>query len=311
MKILVCGSIAYDHIMVFPDYFKNHILPNKVHILNISFLAPKMLKEFGGCAGNIAYGLNLLKPELGFPMATVGKDFTPYEKWLKDCGINQTHIRRIDNTFTAQAFITTDLDDNQITTFHPGAMEKSHKNNITSLENYQLGIISPDGYDGMLLHAKRFSNAKVPFVFDPGQSIPLFNKKELISFIEKSNWIIVNEYEWQLVKERTKLKKKQLSKIVDALIITRGSKGSDIYTRNKKHHIPIIKPKQIVDPTGCGDAYRAGLLYGLSSNIDIETTGRIASLMGAIKIETHGTQNYNFTIEKFKKRFKSSFGYMF
>ena len=308
MSVLICGSIAYDHIMVFPDQFKNHILPEKVHMLNVSFLVPEMRREFGGCAGNIAYNLNLLDDSIALPMATVGKDFDPYAYWMDKHGINRKHITVIDDVYTGQAFITTDLDDNQITAFHPGAMNNSHINNVNDAKDCKLGIISPDGRDGMLQHAEQFTDADIPFIFDPGQGIPMFNGEELTQFIEKAAWVTVNDYEWQMMQERTGLIPHEVTEQVEALIITRGGDGSHIYTKDKRIEIPSVKPESINDPTGCGDAYRAGLIYGLVNKLDWETTGRIASLMGAIKIAHHGTQNHSFTLDEFKSRFKGAFG---
>ncbi len=309
MSVLICGSMAYDHIMVFPDHFKNHILPEKVHILNVSFLVPDMRREFGGCAGNITYGLNLLQPGLGMPMATVGKDFEPYAVWMDQHKLNRNFIRMLEDAFTAQAFITTDLDDNQITAFHPGAMNESHINSVTDADDCKLGIISPDGRDGMLQHASQFADANIPFIFDPGQGMPMFNGEELIDFIEKASWLTVNDYEWQLMQERTGLNEKQVSDRLEALIITRGAEGSEIHLGDKCYRVPAASPAQIADPTGCGDAYRAGLIYGLTQNMDWETTGRVASLMGAIKIEQHGTQNHTFNRTEFDQRFENEFGY--
>ena len=311
MRALICGSIAYDHIMIFSDRFKNYILPDKVHMLNVSFLVPQMRKEYGGCAGNIAYGLTLLQQELALPMATVGKDFSTYAEWMDLHQVDRNHIRILDDAFTAQAFITTDMDDNQITAFHPGAMNESHRNRVSDANDCRLGIISPDGRDGMLQHAQQFVDADIPFVFDPGQGIPMFNGEELTAFIEKASWVTVNDYEWQLMQDRTGLDERQVSEIAEALIVTRGGQGSIIYTNNQTYTIPLAKPTTINDPTGCGDAYRAGLIYGLMHDMDWETTGRIASLMGAIKIEQHGTQNHQFTLASFKQRFKSEFSYEF
>lgn len=308
MSVLICGSMAYDHIMVFPDQFKNHILPEKVHMLNVSFLVPDMRREFGGCAGNIAYGLNLLDQDVALPMATVGKDFDSYAYWMDKKGMNQKHITVLDDAFTGQAFITTDLDDNQITAFHPGAMNESHQNKVSDAADVKLGIISPDGRDGMLQHADQFAEANIPFIFDPGQGMPMFNGEELVQFIEKASWVTVNDYEWQLMQDRTGLSAEEISERVDALIITRGGKGSTIYTKDKNYPIPLAKPERISDPTGCGDAYRAGLLYGLNNQMDWGTTGRIASLMGAIKIEQYGTQNHSFTLDEFKSRYEKEFG---
>jgi adenosine kinase len=308
MKALICGSFAYDHIMVFQDYFKNHILPEKVHILNVSFMVPEMRREFGGCAGNIAYNLNLLEAD-GLPMGTVGTDFSLYAKWMDTNGIKRTHVRTIDEVFTGQAFITTDLDDNQITAFHPGAMSFSHHNKVSDAPDISIGIISPDGREGMLEHATQFQELDIPFIFDPGQGMPMFTGEELSNFIEQASWVTVNDYEWQLMQRRTELSPHEVSEIVKALIITRGGEGSVVYTNNKRYTIPAAKAEYISDPTGCGDAYRAGLLYGLMNGMDWETTGRVASLMGAIKIEHHGTQNHKFDRDYFNVRFKESFGY--
>ena len=309
MSVLICGSMAYDHIMVFQDQFKNHILPDKVHILNVSFLVPEMRREFGGCAGNIAYNLNLLDTSLALPMATVGKDFESYAYWMDSHNINRKYIKVIEDAYTAQAFITTDLDDNQITAFHPGAMNHSQENNISDVSSCSLGIVSPDGRDGMLKHAQQFTEKNIPFIFDPGQGLPMFNGEELIQFIEQANWVTVNDYEWQMMKEKTGLSKKEITEKVEALIVTRGGEGSHIYTKKGLIEVPIVEPESISDPTGCGDAYRAGLLYGLVNNMDIEIAGKIASLMGSIKISCHGTQNHTFTIDEFMSQLESKFGY--
>ncbi len=309
MSVLICGSMAYDHIMIFPDQFKNHILPEKVHMINVSFLVPEMRREFGGCAGNIAYNLNLLDDKIALPMATVGKDFDPYAYWMDKRGMNRQHITVIDEAFTGQAFITTDLDDNQITAFHPGAMNESHQNKVADAKDCKLGIISPDGRDGMLQHADQFAAAGIPFIFDPGQGMPMFNGDELSQFIKKATWVTVNDYEWQMMQDKSGLTADEISAQVDALIVTRGGDGSTIYTKEKQIDIPCVKPESITDPTGCGDAYRAGLLYGLTNDMDWETTGRIASLMGSIKIAQHGTQNHSFTLDEFKVKFEKEFGF--
>ncbi len=309
MSVLICGSMAYDHIMVFPDQFKNHILPEKIHMLNVSFLVPEMRREFGGCAGNIAYNLNLLDESIALPMATVGKDFDPYAYWMDKKQVNRTHIKVIEDAYTGQAFITTDLDDNQITAFHPGAMNYSQNNNVNDAKDCKLGIISPDGRDGMLQHVEQFADAAIPFIFDPGQGMPMFNGEELTQFIQKATWVTVNDYEWQMMQERTGLTPQEVTEQVEALIVTRGGDGSHIYIKDKRIEIPSVKPESITDPTGCGDAYRAGLLYGLVNDMDWETTGRIASLMGSIKISCNGTQNHSFTLDEFKARFKAAFGY--
>ena len=307
MSALICGSVAYDNIMVFEDSFKNHILPDKIHILNVAFLVPKLRREFGGCATNIAYNLKLLGQE-PLPMATVGQDYEPYRKRLRELGIKQTYIKQVDDTFTAQAFITTDLSSNQIIAFHPGAMNFSEKNKVSDAKNVKIGMVSPDGRTGMIKHASQFKKAKIPFIFDPGQGMPMFNGDDLRKFVEEATWVTVNDYEWELLKDRTGWSEKDITSRVDALIITLGGKGSEIHTKDRTFKIPAAKPKSIQDPTGCGDAYRAGLLYGLLNKLDWETTGRIASLMGSIKIEHQGPQNHKFTLEQFKKRYKAAFG---
>ncbi len=307
MSALICGSFAYDNIMVFPDQFKNHILPDKVHMLNVCFMVPDMRREFGGCAGNIAFNLNLLGDKV-IPMGAVGKDFDPYRYWMKKNKIDQTHLKVIEDVFTGQAFITTDLDNNQITTFHPGAMNFSHDNKVSDAKDISIGIISPDGRDGMIQHASQFVAADIPFMFDPGQGLPMFDTDDLKTFFKQATWITVNDYEWQIMQEHTEMTPHDVAELVDAVIITKGGDGSLIYTQDKRYEIPSAKPTSLEDPTGCGDAYRAGLLYGLMNDMDWDTTGRIASLMGAIKIESHGTQNHSFTMDKFKKRYQEEFG---
>jgi adenosine kinase len=296
--------------MVFPDRFKAHILPDKIHMLNVSFLVPDMRREFGGCAGNICYNLNLLGGDVT-PMGTVGIDFETYAKWMDKCGISRAQLKTVDGQFTGQAFITTDLDDNQITAFHPGAMNFSHLNKVADVAGATIGIVSPDGRDGMIQHAEQFAAAGVPFIFDPGQGMPMFDGDDLKRFIKQATWVTVNDYEWQMMQERTGLTEQQVMEQVDALFITRGSAGSDIYTREGHVKIPPVEVISVNDPTGCGDAYRAGLLYGLMNGLGWEVTGRIASLMGAIKIEHHGTQNHSFTLEQFKQRYEKSFGSSF
>ncbi|OGT19305.1 MAG: sugar kinase [Gammaproteobacteria bacterium RBG_16_57_12] len=308
MSALICGSFAYDNIMVFHDRFKNHILPDKVHMLNVSFLVPEMRREFGGCAGNIAYNLKLLGGD-PLPMGTVGHDFGPYATWFERCGINRQHIKVINSTYTAQAFITTDMDDNQITAFHPGAMSMSHENRVSAASGVTLGIVSPDGRDGMIEHAGQFAEAGIPFIFDPGQGLPMFEGHELMRFIEQARWTTCNDYEAQLLQERTGKSAHELAEHLEALIITRGAQGSVIYTRKHRLEIPAAVPVTIKDPTGCGDAYRAGLLHGLMNDMDWETTGRIATLMGAINISQHGTQNHQFSADEFGDLFKEQFGF--
>ncbi|WP_293648480.1 carbohydrate kinase family protein [Thiolapillus sp.] len=310
MSSLICGSFAYDTIMVFHDHFKNHILPEQVHILNVSFLVPDMRREFGGCGGNIAYNLKLLGGE-GAPMGTVGTDFTPYADWMDRQGISREYLWIIDGEYTAQAYITTDQDDNQITAFHPGAMNHSHLNKVSDTAGVTLGLLSPDGRQGMIEHAEQFAEAGIPFIFDPGQGMPMFDGDDLLRFAEQASWLAFNDYEAKLMQERTGKTIEALAGQVQAIIVTRGSEGSSIFTDGREIVIPSAKAASLEDPTGCGDAYRAGLLYGLQNGMDWETTGRIASLMGAIKIEQAGTQNHRFTLDEFKARFNESFGYSF
>jgi adenosine kinase len=306
MSTLICGSIAFDTIMVFHDRFKNHILPEKIQILNVAFLVPDMRREFGGCAGNIAYTLKMLGTEPTI-MATVGDDAAPYLARLDSLGLSRTHVRQVADSFTAQAFITTDLDDNQITAFHPGAMNHSHLNKVTDAAGTKLGIISPDGRDGMIQHAQQFAEAGIPFVFDPGQGLPMFDGADLMRFIDAATYVTVNDYEAQLLQDRTGQTLEALARKVKALIVTLGGNGSHIYTDGQRIEIASVKA-EVVDPTGCGDAYRAGLLHGILSGMDWPTTGRLASLIGAIKIAQRGGQNHRFTRDEIAVRYREAFG---
>jgi adenosine kinase len=307
MKALICGSMAYDTIMVFHDQFKKHILPEQIHILNVAFLVPEMRREYGGCAGNIAYNLQLLggNPLL---MATVGDDFAPYATRLEKLGISQQHLRHIAGTFTGQAFITTDLDDNQITAFHPGAMSKSHLNHVSDAKDVSIGIVSPDGRDGMIQHAEEFVAAKIPFVFDPGQGMPMFSGDDLKRFIQQADYVTVNDYEARLLQDKTGMTLEQIAKSVRALIVTLGADGSLIYADGKQIPIPTPKPEAVVDPTGCGDAYRSGLLYGILQGWDWETTGRLASMMGSLKIASRGGQNHKPMRAELMELYHKNFG---
>jgi adenosine kinase len=306
MHSLICGSLAYDTIMVFRDQFKNHILPEKIHILSVSFLVPDLRREFGGCAGNIAYNLRMLG---GHPliMATTGNDFGPYRERLTQLGLSQQHVRVVPDTYTAQAFITTDLDDNQIIAFHPGAMNHAHLNSVRESTNVTLGIVAPDGREGMVQHAHEFHQAGIPFVFDPGQGLPMFNGEELLSFLDQASYLAVNDYEAQLLQQKTGQTIEQLATRVRAAVITLGARGSEIYTGGKRLQIPSVRAESVVDPTGCGDAYRAGLLYGIQQKWDWETTGRLASLMGAIKISHRGGQNHAVSREEIGARYQAAF----
>jgi len=307
MKTLICGSIAYDTIMVFGDRFKNHILPEQIHILNVAFLVPDMRREFGGCAGNIAYNLKLLGGE-PLIMATIGDDSAPYMHRLKQLGLDARHVTDVPGSFTAQAFITTDLDDNQITAFHPGAMTQSQRNKVTDARDVSLGIISPDGRDGMLQHAREFNAARIPFIFDPGQGLPMFDGEELMAFLRLADYCTVNDYEAQLLTQRTGRTLEQLAGEVEALIVTLGGSGSHIYTNGRRIEIPVAIPEALIDPTGCGDAYRAGLLYGIGKGWDWEKTGRLASLMGSIKIAHRGGQNHKLKRDDIATRYSAEFG---
>ena len=307
MRTLICGSIAYDTIMVFRDHFKNHILPDQIHILNVSFLVPDMRREFGGCAGNIAYSLKMLG---GDPliMATVGEDYQPYAYRMEKLRLSQTHVRQVADAFTAQAFITTDLDDNQITAFHPGAMNFSHQNHISEARDVGLGIVAPDGREGMLQHAREFHDAGIPFIFDPGQGLPMFSGEELLNFIGQADYVAANDYEAKLLQERTGKSIEELSRLVKAMVVTQGAQGSLVFVNGRSETIPTVKSAEVVDPTGCGDAYRAGLLYGLANDLDWPTTGRLASLLGSIKIAQRGAQNHLFTRDEIARRFREAFG---
>jgi adenosine kinase len=304
---LICGSVAYDTILVFPDRFQNHLLPDKLHTLNVSFLVPEMRREFGGCAANIAYGLNLLG-DRGIAMATAGHDFMPYRERMLSQGLSVEHIRPVEGTFTAQAFITTDLDNNQITAFHPGAMQFAHLNKITDAgTGITLGIVAPDGRQAMIEHAAQFHAASIPFIFDPGQGMPMFGGDELKTFIRQARWLTLNDYEWGMLQQKTGLTAEEVASQVEALVVTLGAEGSIIHTAGRTLRIPSAKPKAVIDPTGCGDAYRAGLIHGLLRGLDWETIGRTASLMGAIKIESRGPQNHRFTRTEFDQRYRDNF----
>jgi adenosine kinase len=306
MTALICGSLAFDTIMVFHSQFKHHILPEQIHILNVAFLVPEMRREFGGCAGNIAYNLMLLGGNATI-MATVGDDAGPYLDRLDKLGLTRSHVRQVPGSFTAQAFITTDLDDNQITAFHPGAMSFSHLNKVETA-NARLGIVAPDGREGMMQHARDFAAAGVPFIFDPGQGMPMFNGDELLDFMRLADYACFNDYEAKLLCDRTGRSLEQLAVEVKALIVTRGGEGSQIHADGRRYDIPCVQAEQIVDPTGCGDAYRAGLLYGIASGYDWERTGRLAAVMGAIKVAHQGCQSHTPSRDEIGERYRKAFG---
>jgi len=290
-RTLICGSLAVDTITVFPDRFARHILPEQTHVLSVSFQITEMRREWGGCAGNIAYNLKGLG---GDPvvMATVGDDGGAYIERLSSFGIATEAVRTVAGTFTAQAYIITDLDDNQITAFHPGAMNQAHMNHVSDVDRIGLGIVAPDGRDGMAAHAREFAAARIPFVFDPGQGLPLFSGPELIEMIDSADYVAVNDYEARMLAERTGLSEKEIAARVEAMIVTLGADGSRIHADGTVFEIPTVAPTALVDPTGCGDAYRAGLLYGIGQGWDWDRTGRLASLLGSLKIASRGGQNH-------------------
>ncbi len=307
-KILVTGSIAYDTIMVFPDRFKNHLLADQLHILNVCFLTPEMRREYGGTAGNIGYNLRLLGED-PLVMATVGEDIGPYLERLAKLGIGAQLLRRIPGQFTAQAFITTDLDDNQITAFHPGAMDHSHENHVRAELGAGIAIIGPDGKHGMLQHARECAALGVPFLFDPGQGLPMFSAEEIEEFLREADYVAVNDYEGKLLEEKTGKSLEQLARGVKALVCTLGAKGSLIMAGSQRLEIPSVKAAGVVDPTGCGDAYRAGLLYGIARGWDWAATGRLGALLGAIKIAYRGAQNHPLARDEIESQFHRAFGY--
>lgn len=310
MTSLICGSLAFDTIMSFGGRFSEALLADQLHKINVAFLVPGIRREYGGCAGNIAYNLKLLN---GDPliMATIGQDSTPYIDRLDKLGISRRCVRMIEEAYTAQAFITTDADNNQITAFHPGAMAMSHQIKVADAGKVKLAIIAPDGRDGMLEHARDCAELNIPFIFDPGQGLPMFNGAELTHFIELATYVAVNDYEAELLTERTGLTLQQISQRVSALVVTRGEQGAEIYTSDGKIDIPVVKVNDVIDPTGCGDAFRAGMLFGLSRDMDWLTIGRLSSLMGAIKISSQGGQNHAPSLEQIEDRFAKEYGYRF
>lgn len=310
MTSLICGSLAFDTIMSFHGRFSEALLADQLHKINVAFLVPSIRREFGGCAGNIAYNLKLLEED-PLIMATIGQDGAPYLDRLEDLQISRRCIQTIDSTYTAQAFITTDIDSNQITAFHPGAMALSHQNKVEQAGKVKFAIVAPDGRDGMLQHAQDCATLNIPFIFDPGQGLPMFSGPELEYFIELASYVAVNDYEAELLIERTGLSLEKIAQRLQALIVTRGEQGAEIYTENRRIDIPCVNVENLVDPTGCGDAFRAGILHGLSNDLDWATTGRLSSLMGAIKIGHQGGQNHVLTRAEIDDRFHQVFGYRF
>ncbi|MBL8383736.1 MAG: carbohydrate kinase family protein [Burkholderiales bacterium] len=312
MPVLICGSVAYDNIMVFEGRFRDHILPDQVHILNVAFLVPEMRREYGGCAGNIAYNLKMLTAgsvDEPLVMAAVGEDADPYFERMRNLGLETRHVAVVPETFTAQAFITTDLDDNQITAFHPGAMNSSHVNHVHDAADIGLGIVAPDGREGMLMHAREFAEGGIPFLFDPGQGLPMFSGDELLDVIDRASFVAVNDYEAKLVQEKTGATIEALAAKVKAFIVTRGAEGSLIFAGGQRIEIPCVKAERVLDPTGCGDAYRAGLLYGIANGLPWEETGRLASVMGSVKIAMRGAQNHRLTRAEIGALYADQFGF--
>ncbi|GLU30827.1 carbohydrate kinase family protein [Trinickia caryophylli] len=309
MATLICGSLAYDNIMTFQGRFRDHILPEQVHILNVSFLVPTMRREFGGCAGNIAYSLNLLGGDARI-MATLGAiDAQPYLERFDSLGLSKDHVLVVQDSYTAQAMITTDLDNNQIAAFHPGAMMQSHLNRADEAPGIALAIVAPDGYEGMVQHTEKLAARGVPFIFDPGQGLPLFSGEALRRAIELATYVTVNDYEAKLVSNKTGWSLEDIASRVKALIVTYGENGAQIHHSGTCEAIPAVTPERIVDPTGCGDAFRGGLLYGIENGMDWATSGRLASLMGALKIEQAGPQTYAPSHDRIEERFEQVFGY--
>ena len=310
MSALISGSLAYDVIMRFPGRFGEHILPERIHSLSVAFMVTELRREFGGCAGNIAYTLNLLG-EKAIPVGAAGRDFGPYVAWLDENGIDRRYIRELDDVYTAQAFINTDDDGNQITAFHPGAMGRADEQKLPADSGARIGIVAPDGRDAMIQHAEQFAAAGIPFIFDPGQGLPMFDESDLERFIDQTDWLAMNDYEAGVFCEKTRLGLDEIAERVKALIVTRGARGSIIHTAGDTLQVPAVEPSAVVDPTGCGDAYRAGLLYGLLNGFEWEITGRIAALAGSIKVASRGTQNHRFTPDEFAARFEAAFGYTY
>ncbi len=306
-RILICGSLAVDTIMVFPDRFARHILPGETHVLSVSFQIGEMRREWGGCAGNIAYNLKGLGGE-PVVMATLGDDGGGYLARFREQGIAADGVRIVPGSYTAQAFIITDLDDNQITAFHPGAMNESHRNGVADVGDIALGIVAPDGREGMRSHLFQFAEAGIPVLLDPGQGLPLFSGEELVEMIDGADYVAVNDYEGKLLAEKTGLVIEAIAERVEALVVTRGAEGSHIHVDGTVLEIPAVKPTALVDPTGCGDAYRAGLLYGIANGWDWERAGRLASLLGSLKIASRGGQNHTLAREAIAARYEETFG---
>jgi adenosine kinase len=291
MSALICGSLAFDTIMTFPGRFAEQILPDQLHILNVSFLVPQLRRDFGGCAGNIAYSLKVLGGT-PLPMATVGSDGREYVARMQSLGISTEFVREVEGSYTAQAMIMTDVDNNQITAFHPGAMMQAHQTRIAARTDIKLGMISPDGRDAMLEHALQFEAAGIPFVFDPGQGLPMFDGRELASFVDAATWVTVNDYEGKMLSERTGWSSADISRRVEGLIVTLGAEGCEVWVDGEKTHVPGVVASEVVDPTGCGDAWRGALLFGLEQGWDLARCAELGNRVGAVKIASRGPQNW-------------------
>lgn len=292
MSAVICGSLAFDAIMTFEGRFAEQILPDQLHILNVSFLVPALRREFGGCAGNIAYSLKLLGGQ-PLPMATVGSDGAEYLARMRAQGISTEFVREVEGAYTAQAMIMTDRDNNQITAFHPGAMMQAHVTKIEARSDIKLGMISPDGRDAMLQHAEQFKAAGIPFVFDPGQGLPMFDGQELAHFVELATWVTVNDYEGRMLCERTGLSLADLSRRVEGLVVTLGAEGCEVWIDGEKTLVPPVKAEEVLDPTGCGDAFRGALLFGLEQGWPLARCAALGNRVGALKIASRGGQNYS------------------
>lgn len=291
MAAVICGSLAFDTIMTFEGRFADQILPDQLHILNVSFLVPGLRRDFGGCAGNIAYSLNALGGT-ALPMATVGSDGADYLERLRSLGISTEFVRQVSDTFTAQAMIMNDRDNNQITAFHPGAMQQAHITRVTAREDVRLGIVAPDGREAMLQHAEQFKAADIPFVFDPGQGLPMFDGKELAHFVDLASWVVVNDYEGKMLSQRTGWSLAEISKRVRGLVVTLAAEGCEVWSNGDREHVPAVKPEAVIEPTGCGDAWRGALLFGLEQGWSLARCAALGNQLGALKIAQRGPQNY-------------------
>jgi adenosine kinase len=291
MAAVICGSLAFDTIMTFEGRFADQILPDQLHILNVSFLVPTLRRDFGGCAGNIAYSLNALGGT-ALPMATLGNDGAPYVERMRTLGIDTGFVRQLDDTYTAQAMIMSDIDNNQITAFHPGAMQQAHITKVVAREDIKLGIVAPDGREAMLQHAEQFAAAGVPFVFDPGQGLPMFDGEALRHFVELASWVVVNDYEGKMLSQRTGWSLAEISQRVRGLVITLAAEGCEVWVNGEREHVPGVAATEVVEPTGCGDAWRGALLFGLEKGWSLAQCAALGNKVGAIKIAQRGPQNY-------------------